>query len=122
MNDKRNRLELYYDTVNAVKKELELGPNITYTKVQLSIGTSYNKMIEYIEELAKYGLILTNPLEITPKGEAFLNRYELAHQIAKQIDADFFSSQSSDDPVTHTDRIFKSITIRTNSVHVSDCS
>ena len=46
MNDKRNRLELYYHTVNAVKKELEFGSNITYTKVQLSIGTSYNKMTE----------------------------------------------------------------------------
>ena len=104
MNDKRNRLELYYHTVNAVKKELDFGSNITYTKVQLSIGTSYNKMIEYIEELVKYGLILTNPLEITPKGEAFLNRYESIHKMTKQIDVDFFSNHPSDDSNTHVDR------------------
>ena len=105
MNDKRNRLELYYHTVNAVKKEIESGPNITYTKVQLSIGTAYNKMTEYIEELVKYGLILTNPLEITPKGEAFLSRYELAHKITKQIDVDFFSNHSSDYSNTHADEL-----------------
>mgnify|MGYP003704402127 CR=1 FL=1 len=105
VNDKRNKLQLYYDTCNAVKKELEFGPNITYTRVQLSIGTSYDKMMEYLEDLAKYGLILTNPFEITPRGEAFLNRYEMVRQKAEQIEIDFFSNHSSDDSKTRVDRL-----------------
>ena len=88
--DRRNRLELYHDTICSIKKELEEGSNITYTKVQLSIGTSYDKMLEYIQDLSLYGLVDTNPLQVTPKGEIFLKKYQIVRDLAKNITADFF--------------------------------
>ncbi len=51
INEKRNRLELYYSILCAIHDEQENNKNVKPTRVQFLAGTSYDKLTNYLEEL-----------------------------------------------------------------------
>ena len=50
--DRRSKLEIYYDILNAITKESSYG-EVKPTRVQFMSNTSYDKLITYFDELEK---------------------------------------------------------------------
>lgn len=88
--DKRNRLELYYAVLDAIRIDLTDNELARPTRIQFLVGTSYDKLITYFEELEKKSLITTEPLMITDKGRKFLKEYDKINELTKKLGIRFF--------------------------------
>lgn len=51
--DRRSKLEVYYDILNAIRKESQYG-EVKPTRIQFMSNTSYDKLITYFDELEEH--------------------------------------------------------------------
>lgn len=72
---KRNKMEIYNDILGAIKRELTNG-EAKPTRVQSLCNLAYDKLVRYLNELESKKMIHQNPLEITDKGQGFLQDYD----------------------------------------------
>ena len=73
---KRNKMELYYDILNAIATEITMEYEVKPTRVQLRSNLAYDKLARYLDELKSKGMIVQDPLQITEKGRYFLQDYD----------------------------------------------
>ena len=73
--DRRDRLKLYYDILNAIQQEVSNG-GAKPTRVQFLSNTSYDKLMRYLGILKDKNMIQKDPLTLTDKGRQFLNDYK----------------------------------------------
>jgi predicted transcriptional regulator len=73
---KRNKMELYYDILNAIATEITMEYEVKPTRVQLRSNLAYDKLARYLDELKIKGMIVQDPLQITEKGRYFLHDYD----------------------------------------------
>lgn len=90
--DKRNRLELYYAVLDAIRMDLADNETARPTRIQFLAGTSYDKLTTYFEELKKKKLILTKPLTVTEKGQKFLREYDKINELTKKLGIKFLQN------------------------------
>lgn len=88
--EKRNRMELYYAVLNAIRTELIDDDTARPTRIQFLVGTSYDKLTTYFTELEEKNLITTEPLIITEKGKKFLKEYDRIDELTKKLGIKFF--------------------------------
>lgn len=72
--ERRHRLEIYSDILRVIE-EGRNGKEIRPTKIQLTVKTSYDKLVKYLDELEENKLIYKKPFSITERGRQFLNDY-----------------------------------------------
>lgn len=68
-------MEIYSDILSAIKLELTNG-EAKPTRVQSLSNLAYDKLVRYLEELEGRKMIMQNPLQITEKGQDFLQDYD----------------------------------------------
>jgi predicted transcriptional regulator len=86
--DRRSKLELYYDILNAITKESQYG-EVKPTRIQFASNTSYDKLITYFDELEKKQMLVKSTLTITEKGQRFLKEYHKIDEFVREIGLDF---------------------------------
>jgi predicted transcriptional regulator len=68
-------MEIYNDILSAIRLELSNG-EVKPTRVQSLSNLAYDKLIRYLEELEGRKMIIQNPLQLTEKGQDFLQDYD----------------------------------------------
>jgi predicted transcriptional regulator len=71
---KRNKTEIYNDILSAINLELTNG-EAKPTRVQSLCNLAYDKLVKYLNELEVKKMIIQDPLQITEKGQDFLQDY-----------------------------------------------
>jgi predicted transcriptional regulator len=79
----RNKIQIYYDILNAVNLESNNGEGAKPTIVQIHSNLAYDKLAKYLSELEMNEMILQNPLRITEKARDFLENYDYGHNELK---------------------------------------
>jgi len=76
--EKRHKLQLFYDIISAVEGNMIDSESARPTHVQHYSRLSYDKMLNYIDELEKKGMILRGSnglISVTAKGREFTQQY-----------------------------------------------
>jgi predicted transcriptional regulator len=71
---KRNKMEIYNAILSAINLELTNG-EAKPTRVQSLCNLAYDKLVRYLNELEVKKMIIQDPLQITEKGQDFLQDY-----------------------------------------------
>jgi predicted transcriptional regulator len=67
-------MEIYNDILSAINLELTNG-EAKATRVQSLCNLAYDKLVKYLNELEVKKMIIQDPLQITEKGQDFLQDY-----------------------------------------------
>jgi predicted transcriptional regulator len=67
-------MEIYNDILSAINLELTNG-EAKPTRVQSLCNLAYDKLVRYLNELEVKKMIIQDPLQITEKGQDFLQDY-----------------------------------------------
>lgn len=67
-------MEIYNDILSAINLELTNG-EAKPTRVQPLCNLAYDKLVRYLNELEVKKMIIQDPLQITEKGQDFLQDY-----------------------------------------------
>jgi predicted transcriptional regulator len=67
-------MEIYNDILSAINLELTNG-EAKPTRVQSLSNLAYDKLVRYLNELEGKKMIMQDPLQITEKGQDFLQDY-----------------------------------------------
>lgn len=79
---RRNKLQIFYDVLSAIKEDSQNNEKISYTRIQFKCNTSYDKLLRYIDEMnAKQLLKSGSEIEITEKGEKFYQDYSRINEL-----------------------------------------
>jgi predicted transcriptional regulator len=76
--EKRHKLQLFYDIISAVEDNMINSESARPTHVQHYSRLSYDKMLNYIDELEKRGMIFRDSnglISVTEKGREFTRHY-----------------------------------------------
>jgi predicted transcriptional regulator len=68
-------MEIYNDILSAINLELTNG-EAKPTRVQTLSNLAYDKLVRYLNELEGKKMIMQDPLQITEKGQDFLQDYD----------------------------------------------
>jgi predicted transcriptional regulator len=68
-------MEIYNDILSAINLELTNG-EAKPTRVQSLSNLAYDKLVRYLNELEGKKMIMQDPLQITEKGQDFLQDYD----------------------------------------------
>jgi len=91
--EKRNKLELYNAVLDAIRNDLIDNKTPKPTRVQFLVGTSYDKLIEYLDELEKKKLVTLKPLRVTEKGKKFLQEYDKINELITKFGVKFLKEE-----------------------------
>ena len=86
--EKRKKLELYYDVLDAIQKESFSG-EVKPTRVQHLCNLSYDKMSKYLTELSAKNMIKNKPIAITEKGQKFLQDYSKIKDFINEMELEY---------------------------------
>ena len=86
--EKRNKLQIYHDILNAIKQEKINGP-VKPTRVQFLSNMSYDKLTVYLDDLASKKMIIKSPLALEDRGNQFLLDYEIIHEHVKKLGLEY---------------------------------
>jgi len=90
--ERRNKLEMYYDILYAIRQESQNGVGAKPTRVQYHSNMSYDKLVNYIEELESKKMISKgDTLLLTEKGLKFLNEYEKIKDFTQHMGLEYLS-------------------------------
>jgi len=76
--EKRHKLQLFYDIISAVEDNMINSESARPTHVQHYSRLSYDKMLNYVDELEKRGMIFRDSnglISVTEKGREFTRHY-----------------------------------------------
>jgi predicted transcriptional regulator len=77
--EKRHKLQLFYDIISAVEDRMINNESARPTHVQHYSRLSYDKMLNYVDELEKKGMIFREGdglISVTNKGREFIHQYD----------------------------------------------
>ncbi len=88
MSKRRDKLQIYYDILSAIKNENAIYVSIKPTRLQYESNLSYSKLMSYIEELMLKGFIVNkqDKILISEKGYAFITNYSRLLDLIKNTD------------------------------------
>jgi predicted transcriptional regulator len=82
-------MELYNDILSAIKAELTNG-EAKPTRVQSLSNLAYDKLVKYLDELEGKKMIIQDPLQITEKGQDFLQDYDRIRDFVTAMGVKYF--------------------------------
>jgi predicted transcriptional regulator len=76
--EKRHKLQLFYDILCAIEEDIAHNEVARPTHVQHSTRLSYDKMMNHFDELEEKGMIyrVSGLIAITAKGRKFIEHYD----------------------------------------------
>jgi predicted transcriptional regulator len=83
-------MEIYNDILSAIKVELTNG-EAKPTRVQSLSNLAYDKLVRYLGELESRNMIVQNPLEITERGNDFLQDYDRIRDFITTMNIKYFN-------------------------------
>jgi predicted transcriptional regulator len=83
-------MEIYNDILSAIKVELTNG-EAKPTRVQSLSSLAYDKLVRYLGELESRNMIVQNPLEITERGNDFLQDYDRIRDFITAMNIKYFN-------------------------------
>jgi predicted transcriptional regulator len=88
LSKRRDKLQIYYDILSAIKNENTIYVSIKPTRLQYESNLSYSKLMSYIEELMLKGFIVNkqDKILISEKGYAFITNYSRLLDLIKNTD------------------------------------
>ncbi len=89
--EKRSKLELYYAVLCAIRDDLTHNKDVKPTRIQFLVGTSYDKLTVYLDELEEKKLVKLNPIIITEKGKKFIREYNKINEMTVKLGLKFIS-------------------------------
>ena len=86
MRDKRSKLQIYFDVFSAILLEKQDNEVISKTRLQHKSNTSYDKLLKYLDEMTKKGLITQdNKIDTTQLGTKFYQDYSRVNNLINEI-------------------------------------
>ena len=94
-SNRRNRIELFYDLLSAIRHESEKEENVKPTRVQYRSNMSYDKMTRYLTKMENFGLITrkNGGPKVTDKGQNYLREYKEIDQMVLEIEKKYFTEE-----------------------------
>ena len=90
--ERRHKLEMYYDILHAIQEENQNSEGAKPTRVQYHSNMSYDKLVNYIEELESKKMISkSDTLFLTERGLQFLNEYEKVKDFIQRMGLEYLS-------------------------------
>lgn len=86
--DKRNKLQIYHDILDAIKQE-NIDGTVKPTRVQFLSNMSYDKLTVYLDDLASKQMIIKSPLVLADKGHQFLLDYGKINDTIKKLGLEY---------------------------------
>lgn len=93
---RRSKLEIYNDILNAIQKESQEG-KVKPTRIQHQSNMSYDKMSRYLKELENKKMITISPIQLTGKGQKFLNDYEKIKEFLSDMQMEYLKEEPNDE-------------------------
>lgn len=87
--EKRSKLELYYAVLCAIQDDQTHNKDVKPTRVQFLVGTSYDKLTVYLDELKEKKLVKLDPITITEKGKKFIREYNKINEMTMKLGLKF---------------------------------
>ena len=86
MKNKRSKLQIYFDVLSAILVEKQDNSEVSKTRLQHKSNTSYDKLLKYLDEMNKKGLIkLENEIDTTDMGIKFHQDYSAVNDLIDEI-------------------------------------
>ena len=86
MRNKRSKLQIYFDVFSAILLEKQDNEVISKTRLQHKSNTSYDKLLKYLDEMTKKGLITQdNKIGTTQLGTKFYQDYSSVNDLINKI-------------------------------------
>ena len=86
MKNKRSKLQIYFDVLSAILVEKQDNSEVSKTRLQHKSNTSYDKLLKYLDEMNKKGLIkLENEIYTTDMGIKFHQDYSAVNDLIDEI-------------------------------------
>ena len=86
MKNKRSKLQIYFDVLSAILVEKQDNSEVSKTRLQHKSNTSYDKLLKYLDEMNKKGLIkLENEIDTTEMGTKFHQDYSAVNDLIDEI-------------------------------------
>lgn len=87
--EKRSKMELYYAVLRAIRDDSIHNKSVKPTRIQFLVGTSYDKLTLYLDELEGKKLVKLNPIIITEKGKKFIHEYNKINEMTTKLGLKF---------------------------------
>ena len=87
--EKRSKMELYYAVLHAIQDDSIHNKSVKPTRIQFLVGTSYDKLTLYLDELEEKKLVKLNPIIITEKGKKFIHEYNKINEMTTKLGLKF---------------------------------
>lgn len=87
--EKRSKMELYYAVLSAIQDDSTHNYSVKPTRIQFLVGTSYDKLTVYLDELKEKKLVKLNPIIITEKGKKFIREYNKINELTIKLGLKF---------------------------------
>jgi predicted transcriptional regulator len=87
--EKRSKMELYYAVLYAIQDDLLHNKFVRPTRIQFLVGTSYDKLTVYLDELKEKKLVKLNPIIVTEKGKKFIREYNKINEMTTKLGLKF---------------------------------
>jgi predicted transcriptional regulator len=86
LKNKRSKLQIYFDVLSAILVEKQDNSEVSKTRLQHKSNTSYDKLLKYLDEMNKKGLIkLENEIDTTDMGIKFHQDYSAVNDLIDEI-------------------------------------
>jgi len=86
LKNKRSKLQIYFDVLSAILVEKQDNSEVSKTRLQHKSNTSYDKLLKYLDEMNKKGLIkLENEIDTTEMGIKFHQDYSAVNDLIDEI-------------------------------------
>ena len=88
--ERRNKLEIYFAVLNAIKQESKNVEIVRPTRIQFLSSLSYDNTVKQLDELKEKKLVQdSDEISLTSRGEAFLKDYEKIRKYTEQMGIDY---------------------------------
>jgi predicted transcriptional regulator len=83
---RRSEIQILHEILLEIKKS----GDVPLTSIQLRTGLAYDRLLKHLAKLEKYGLIKTNPLALTKKGNSFVTDADKVRPLALDLIKNYF--------------------------------
>ena len=79
-------MQIYFDVISAIMTEKQDNEEVSKTRLQHKSNTSYDKLLKYLDEMSKKGLIkMEKEIDTTELGTKFYNDYSNVNDLINEI-------------------------------------
>lgn len=86
---KNRKRSLYYAVLRAIQDDPTRNDSVKPTRIQFLVGTSYDKLTVYLDELKEKKFVKLDPIIITEKWKKFIREYNKINELTIKLGLKF---------------------------------